>query len=176
MGQDERQGQFEPAETGQSNRHISRRNLALAAGIFAAAAATGANDALAGRWRRRRWRRRGGGRCFLSGTAISTPEGIRTVESLSDGDLVLTESGVAKPIGKVVKTAFDRSESRDYRDAMKPVRIRRDAFGQGLPHSDLYLSPSHCVFVRRRSHPGRASDQRTHDRMGRAPGIDRQRH
>ena len=32
-------------------------------------------------------------------------------------------------------------------DLAAPVRIRRGAFGQDLPHRDLVLSPDHCVFV-----------------------------
>jgi len=28
-----------------------------------------------------------------------------------------------------------------------PVRIRRDAFGDGVPHRDLFVSPDHALFV-----------------------------
>src|SRR5262249_50670538 len=37
--------------------------------------------------------------------------------------------------------------NRPDRQDMRPVRIREGAFGAGLPHRDLVVSPGHAIFV-----------------------------
>jgi len=78
--------------------------------------------------------------CFAAGTQIATPDGEKPVNSLSIGDLVTNSDGKAvavKWIGRQsVVTHFARSDVR-------PVRIRTGALGNGLPHSDLTVTPDH---------------------------------
>lgn len=83
--------------------------------------------------------------CFLSGTAISTPDGAVAVESLAIGDLVLTAGGTSVPVRWIgrqrVVTMFDVAER------LRPVRVRAGALGQGLPERDLVLTSDHALLI-----------------------------
>lgn len=88
--------------------------------------------------------------CFLAGTLIATPDGWRPVEALSVGDLVTTASGEHRPLAWVGgQTVTDASP-----DAL-PVRIRRDAFSDGVPQRDLLVTPEHCIYVEGKLIPAR---------------------
>ncbi len=102
--------------------------------------------------------------CYLRGTRIATPAGERAVESLAAGDLVLTQSGEARPITWIGHRRIDCRRHRRPRDVF-PVRVRAGAFGDRLPARDLRLSPDHAVFMRRTdTHPVR--HQRRHGHPG----------
>jgi Hint domain len=83
--------------------------------------------------------------CFYPGTLIGTPEGERTVETLSIGDVVLTAEGKAAPVrwmGRhTVHTLFA--------DPMRvmPIRIGAGAVGYNLPTRDLLVSPDHAILL-----------------------------
>jgi hypothetical protein len=82
--------------------------------------------------------------CFLAGTMIATPSGDRGVERLSIGDLVITASGVARPItwigtGRVLATCGRRG-------AATPVIVRRGALGPELPYADLRVTKGHSLW------------------------------
>jgi hypothetical protein len=87
--------------------------------------------------------------CYAAGTRILTVTGERMVESLMQGDIVLTFSGdelspqPVKWIGRrrIDLTAHPRPET------VAPIRIQRDAFADNMPHSDLLVSPDHAIFV-----------------------------
>jgi hypothetical protein len=84
--------------------------------------------------------------CFAAGTRIATTRGEVPVEALVEGDLVLLAGGGTAP---VVWLGHRRVACRRHarpRDVM-PVRVRRHAFGHGLPCRDLVLSPDHAVFA-----------------------------
>ena len=80
---------------------------------------------------------------------ILTPDGEMPVEALHPGQLVVTQvDGVAVP--QAVKWVGHRriNLTRHPRaEIMAPIRIERDAFSEGMPHSDLMVSPDHAVFV-----------------------------
>jgi hypothetical protein len=84
--------------------------------------------------------------CLLKGTMVSTPSGDRPVQDLRIGDEVLTLAGtrIIKWIGY---NKFTKEEGKPWIDSVMPVRVARLAIDDHSPHSDLYLSPSHCVFV-----------------------------
>ncbi len=87
--------------------------------------------------------------CFLRGVMIATPSGEAAVESLRAGDLVtVIEHGirVARP---VIWTGGRRHDNagRDRRDESFPIRIRRHAFADSIPHRDLLLTPEHCILT-----------------------------
>jgi hypothetical protein len=84
--------------------------------------------------------------CFARGTRIATPEGEVAVESLKEGDLVLTQDGAAKPVKWVGRRLID---CRRHPEANKvwPVRVAAGAFGENLPRRDLYVSPQHAVYA-----------------------------
>jgi len=85
--------------------------------------------------------------CYLSGTRILTPNGLVAVEDLSIGDLVTTASGTARPITWVGSRTHRREEGETCPAEMMPIKISRDAIADGVPHTDLYVSPNHAMFV-----------------------------
>jgi len=88
----------------------------------------------------------GGTSCLLRGTSVSTPVGERAVEDLQIGDQVLTLSG-PMAIKWIGYNKFTKEEGRAWPDSVMPIRIARFAIDERSPHSDLYLSPLHCVFL-----------------------------
>ncbi|MCV2867893.1 Hint domain-containing protein [Defluviimonas sp. WL0002] len=85
--------------------------------------------------------------CFLRGTLIATPSGEVPVESLKEGDEVLTASGSVATVRFAASRVLSDSELR-FRPEMRPVCIPAGAMGDGLPKSDLWVSPQHRVLVR----------------------------
>jgi hypothetical protein len=83
--------------------------------------------------------------CFLKGTKISTPSGDRLVQELKVGDEVNTLAG-RRPIKWIAYSKFTREEGRAWPDSVMPIRVARFAIDESSPHSDLYLSPLHCLF------------------------------
>jgi hypothetical protein len=84
--------------------------------------------------------------CLLKGTRISTPLGERPVEDLQIGDEVLTLSG-RKSIKWIGHNKFTKEEGATWQDSVMPVRVAHSAIDDQTPHRDLYLSPSHYVFL-----------------------------
>jgi len=84
--------------------------------------------------------------CYVEGTHIQTKEGQKLVEDLVVGDLIKTVEGRYEPViwigSRRVVPAFQVKKDKAY-----PVRIVKDAFGEGLPMADLCLSPDHSVYV-----------------------------
>jgi hypothetical protein len=84
--------------------------------------------------------------CFARGTRIATPHGAARVEKLAVGDIVLLASGGTAPIVWIGHREVDcRRHPQPHK--VWPVRISRNAFGEGRPHRDLLLSPDHAVFA-----------------------------
>jgi hypothetical protein len=94
----------------------------------------------------------GGVICFASGTMITTPQGLRTIESLRPGDRVDTVDSGPQP---VVWAGHRRMTGARLHvmPHLRPVRIRPGALGGGRPDVDLLVSPRHRVLLR-----GRAAD------------------
>lgn len=84
--------------------------------------------------------------CFVRGTSIQSTAGEVPVEELREGDVVLTHSGVARPIRWIGRTAI-RPAHAPHPNEVMPIRIRADAFGPGMPCRDLLLSPGHALLV-----------------------------
>lgn len=82
--------------------------------------------------------------CFTRGTMILTDRGEVAVEALEVGDLVLTRDNGAQPIRWIASTRRALSP----RSKLRPVRIAAGALGQGLPATDLLVSPQHRMLVR----------------------------
>jgi autotransporter-associated beta strand protein len=83
--------------------------------------------------------------CFTAGTLIATPDGEVPVETLKPGDAVLTASGEARPVRWLGFRRVDLVRHPEPERA-QPIRIRMNAFGEGWPKRDLFVSPAHAVF------------------------------
>ncbi|WP_245442831.1 Hint domain-containing protein [Methylobacterium terrae] len=77
---------------------------------------------------------------------ILTPQGERPVEALRPGDAVVTASGETVRIAWVGHRHVDLRR-HPHPERAQPVLIAADAFGPGLPHRDLVVSPGHAIFV-----------------------------
>lgn len=84
--------------------------------------------------------------CFVAGTLIDTPDGLRPVETLRVGDTVLTRDGRAVPIRWIGSRRLSAAALR-HAPWLRPIRIRRDAFGPGRPAQDLRVSPQHRIHL-----------------------------
>lgn len=82
--------------------------------------------------------------CFTPGTGIATPKGEVPVETLRQGDLVLTKDRGAQPIRWIGSRdlQFPRSP-----DTQKPIEIARGALDGSLPRRRLAVSPQHRVLL-----------------------------
>ncbi len=84
--------------------------------------------------------------CFADGTLIDTPNGPKPVEALEVGDLVLTASGLPKPITWIGRRRLD-SDALVQKPHLRPVAFEVDALGPGRPSKPVRLSPQHRVAV-----------------------------
>jgi hypothetical protein len=83
--------------------------------------------------------------CLLKGTKILTASGYRPVQELEIGDEVQTRSG-RRAIKWIGYSKFTKEKGRAWPDSVMPIRVARFAIDEHSPHSDLYLSPLHCLF------------------------------
>jgi hypothetical protein len=84
--------------------------------------------------------------CFLLGTQIETPDGERKIESLKIGDRVTTVSGKSHAIKWIGRMGFRRSGD-NWPEHVLPIRIAQNAFGEGTPARDLFVSPNHALYI-----------------------------
>ena len=84
--------------------------------------------------------------CFASGTLIRTMQSDIAVEALRVGEMVVTASGMRRPVRWIGHRFLDGHGCVLPHD-QQPIRIRAEAFGAGLPQRDLLLSPGHPVLV-----------------------------
>jgi len=86
-------------------------------------------------------------KCFLSGTRIKTSEGEVNIEDLRIGDNVLTASGEARPIKFIGRSKVSRERTGPWKNGEGPVKISRFAIDGKAPHSDLYITPEHAIYI-----------------------------
>ncbi len=87
--------------------------------------------------------------CFVAGAMIQTQDGLRAVETLLAGDMVVTADNGPQALvwtGQRQVSAQDLQKHPKWR----PIRIATGALGDGLPTRDVLVSPQHRVLVRSR--------------------------
>jgi hypothetical protein len=84
--------------------------------------------------------------CFLPGTRVRTTKGDVCIEELRIGDNVLTASGETKPIKFVGRRNVSRKHAATW-NGEGPVKISGFAIDGKVPHSDLYVSPRHAIYI-----------------------------
>lgn len=84
--------------------------------------------------------------CFAKGTVIDTNLGPTPVQALSPGDLVKTRDHGAQPLRWIGKRTLDSIDFALH-PRLRPVRFAAGSLGNGLPYSDLLVSPQHRIFV-----------------------------
>jgi hypothetical protein len=87
--------------------------------------------------------------CYYRGTRILTLRGEVPVEKLREGDLVMTLGGQGAPLKPVIwigHTDFDAAR-HPHPEQVWPVRILKDAFGEGMPRRGLLVSPGHACLI-----------------------------
>ena len=85
--------------------------------------------------------------CFCAGTRICTKDGETPIEDLSVGDKVFTMDHGDQSIRWIGSTTLDAIDLAK-NPKLRPIRIRAGALGQGLPVTDLMVSPQHRILVR----------------------------
>lgn len=85
--------------------------------------------------------------CFGADAMIETANGPVPAGELKVGDMVLTRDDGYQPLRWVGKRKLDAADFRANPE-FRPIRIRKGALGQGLPESDLIVSPQHRILVR----------------------------
>ena len=84
--------------------------------------------------------------CFTQGTLFQTDKGLRRIEELRPGDLLMTLDNGLQPIRWIWARKRDLA-SLLHEPALHAVLIRKGALGNGLPLRDLRVSRQHRILV-----------------------------
>jgi probable HAF family extracellular repeat protein len=84
--------------------------------------------------------------CYCPGTAVRTEAGEAAIETLAIGDRVVVGNGAVRAIRWIGRRSYSTRFLRGRPDLL-PVRITAGAFGAGLPHTDLLVSPKHAMLL-----------------------------
>ena len=84
--------------------------------------------------------------CFTPGTLIATPRGEVPVETLREGDKVITRDNGIQEIRWVGTRTLDRAELAE-NPHFKPILVKKGSLGNGLPERDMVVSPQHRLLV-----------------------------
>ncbi|MBO6603498.1 MAG: Hint domain-containing protein [Roseicyclus sp.] len=84
--------------------------------------------------------------CFTPGSRIATPKGEVPVETLREGDKIITRDNGIQEIRWIGTRTLNRSELRRA-PYLRPILIKAGALGDGLPERDMMVSPQHRMLV-----------------------------
>ncbi|MDA9865337.1 Hint domain-containing protein [bacterium] len=84
--------------------------------------------------------------CFTPGTLIATDRGVCPIETLIQGDKVVTRDNGLRRINWVGRRTFTYDEIGQ-EEALQPVLVVKDAFGPGNPERSMIVSPNHRFLV-----------------------------
>ena len=85
--------------------------------------------------------------CFADGTLIETDRGEVAVEDIGVGDLIRTRDSGFQPVRWMGSRRLS-SEELGANPDLRPIRIKANALADGVPASDLIVSPQHRILVR----------------------------
>ena len=85
--------------------------------------------------------------CFAKGTHIRAESGIRAIETLKVGDRLMTLDNDLQTIRWVGERSLGDKMLAAYPN-LRPIRIKAEALGDGMPSHDLIVSPQHRIVVR----------------------------
>ena len=85
--------------------------------------------------------------CFLAGTRIETARGEVAIETLAEGDEVVTLDGAHRGVARVRWLGHSVIDATVGGEQSAPIRIRAHAFAKGEPRRDLLVTPEHCILV-----------------------------
>lgn len=85
--------------------------------------------------------------CFTPGTRIATPQGLRAIEELREGDQVQTRDNGAQQIQWIGSRRMTGARLFAM-PKLRPIRIRPGALGIERPDQELLVSPEHRMLVR----------------------------
>ena len=100
--------------------------------------------------------------CFLGSTRIATPAGLRSVDSLTAGDLVLTDDRREVPIRQILTTTTKATA------ATAPYRFEPGSIAAGYPRKAFEISPDHAIaapggwLIPRHAHLAHVKTEQTH--------------
>ncbi len=81
--------------------------------------------------------------CFTRGAGIATPDGLKAIETLQPGDLVLTRDNGAQPIRWIGSSKVSGETLNQFPD-MRPIRLAAGALGD---HGETLVSPAHRMLI-----------------------------
>lgn len=84
--------------------------------------------------------------CFTPGSRICTPQGLVDIASLVPGDQVLTMDHGLQKVAWIGHSRLPAAVLEN-QTKFRPVVIRKDAFGPGLPFQDMRVSPQHRILM-----------------------------
>ena len=133
-------------EAERTRRNVIKAGAILASAVVANVAAI--KTSVAGSNDQGQNDQRHGGNCLLRGTTIQTASGTRKVEDLAVGDLLPTLFGGQRPIQWIARCPFRKSDpSKPWVKAVRPLRVARSALALDVPHTELYLTDWHSLFI-----------------------------
>ena len=84
--------------------------------------------------------------CFCAGTLIATVNGLRSVETLKEGDRILRADQSFSTLRRIFKASLSTQDLRSD-PRLFPVRIAPGALGKDLPARDLLVSRQHRMLM-----------------------------
>ena len=84
--------------------------------------------------------------CFTQGTRFATTTGLRQIEHLRPGDLLLTKDHGPQPIRWIWARRWSLAKLHTHL-ALGPIRVAKGALGAGLPRRDLLVSRHHRLLL-----------------------------
>ena len=91
----------------------------------------------------------GGMICFTPGTRISTPDGVKLIEEMREGDKVMTRDSGPQEIMWLGRKRMTGARMFVMPE-LRPIRFRPGALGIDRPDQELLVSPEHRMLIRGR--------------------------